>query len=112
MERVADSWRANVARGGRPRAVTLTDLERDMALAAAAAVGADIAGVDLLVGADGEIVVPEVNGIPGWQALQSVCGRPDRRSSAPARRVTAVRVSVLWSSARMQCLPRFAASQA
>jgi RimK family alpha-L-glutamate ligase len=74
MERVADSWRANVARGGRPRAVTLTDLERDTALAAAAAVDADIAGVDLLVGAGGEIVVPEVNGIPGWQALQSVCG--------------------------------------
>jgi RimK family alpha-L-glutamate ligase len=73
MERVSDSWRANVARGGRPRAITLTDLERDTALAAAAAVGADIAGVDLLVGADGEAVVPEVNGIPGWQALQSVC---------------------------------------
>jgi RimK family alpha-L-glutamate ligase len=75
MERVSDSWRANVARGGRPRAVTLTDLQRSTALAAATAVGADIAGVDLLVGADGEIVVPEVNGIPGWQALQSVCER-------------------------------------
>jgi RimK family alpha-L-glutamate ligase len=74
MERVSDSWRANVARGGRPRAVTLTNDERAAALAAAAAVGAELAGVDLLVGADGEIVVPEVNGIPGWQALQSVCG--------------------------------------
>ncbi len=74
MERVSESWRANVARGAKPRAVTLTDLERDTALAAAAAVGADIAGVDLLVGAGGEIMVPEVNGIPGWQALQSVCG--------------------------------------
>jgi RimK family alpha-L-glutamate ligase len=73
MERVADSWRANVARGGRPRAVGLTAAQRDTALAAAAAVGADVAGVDLLVGADGELVVPEVNGIPGWQALQSVC---------------------------------------
>jgi RimK family alpha-L-glutamate ligase len=75
MERVSDSWRANVARGGEPRSVTLTDDERETALAAAAAVGADVAGVDLLVGADGEIVVPEVNGIPGWQALQSVCER-------------------------------------
>jgi RimK family alpha-L-glutamate ligase len=74
MERVADSWRANVARGGRPRAVTLTDSERGTAVAAAAALGAEIAGVDLLIGGDGEIVVPEVNGIPGWQALQSVCG--------------------------------------
>jgi RimK family alpha-L-glutamate ligase len=74
MERVSESWRANVARGGRPRAVTLSDAERSTALAAAAAVETDIAGVDLLVTADGEIVVPEVNGIPGWQALQSVCG--------------------------------------
>jgi RimK family alpha-L-glutamate ligase len=75
MERVTDSWRANVARGGRPHAVSLTAAQRDTALAAAAAVEADVAGVDLLVGLDGEIVVPEVNGIPGWQALQSVCER-------------------------------------
>ena len=73
MERVADSWRANVARGGRPHAVSLTGAERETALAAAAAIGADVAGVDLLVGGDGSVVVPEVNGIPGWQALQSVC---------------------------------------
>jgi RimK family alpha-L-glutamate ligase len=73
MERVSDSWRANVARGARPRAVTLSASERDVALAAAAALQADIAGVDLLVAPDGEIVVLEVNGIPGWQALQSVC---------------------------------------
>ena len=62
--------------------------ERDSALAAAAAVEADVAGVDLLVGADGEIVVPEVNGIPGWQALQSVCDQDltARSWSARARR--------------------------
>jgi RimK family alpha-L-glutamate ligase len=73
MERVSDSWRANVARGARPRAAALTESESGLALAAAAALGADIAGVDLLVAPDGEIVVLEVNGIPGWQALQSVC---------------------------------------
>jgi len=73
MERVAGSWRANIARGARPRAVTLSDDERGLALAAAAALGADIAGVDLLAAPDGEIFVLEVNGIPGWQALQSVC---------------------------------------
>jgi RimK family alpha-L-glutamate ligase len=76
MERATDSWRANVARGARPRAVTLGDTEQDLALAAAAAVGADVAGVDLLTGPGGEAVVVEVNGIPGWQALQSVCA-PD-----------------------------------
>jgi RimK family alpha-L-glutamate ligase len=73
MERVSDSWRANIARGARPRPVTLTAPERELALAAAAAMEADVAGVDLLVAADGEIVVVEVNGIPGWQALQSIC---------------------------------------
>jgi RimK family alpha-L-glutamate ligase len=73
MERVADSWRANVARGARPRAVTLSEDELVLALAAATAVEADVAGVDLLTAPDGETFVLEVNGIPGWQALQSVC---------------------------------------
>jgi RimK family alpha-L-glutamate ligase len=75
MERATDSWRANIARGARPRAVTLGDDERRLALAAAAALEADVAGVDLLITSDGEAVVLEVNGIPGWQALQSVCER-------------------------------------
>jgi RimK family alpha-L-glutamate ligase len=75
MERVTDSWRANVARGAHPRAVTLGEDERGLAVAAAAALEADVAGVDLLAGPDGEVVVLEVNGIPGWQALQSVCER-------------------------------------
>ena len=73
MERMTDSWRANIARGARPRAVTLGEEERELALAAAAAVHADVAGVDLLAAPGGELHVIEVNGIPGWQALQSVC---------------------------------------
>jgi len=73
MERVAPGWRANVARGGRPVAATLGAEEERLALRAARAVEADVAGVDLLVGRDGAIHVLEVNGIPGWQGLQSVC---------------------------------------
>jgi RimK family alpha-L-glutamate ligase len=73
MERATDSWRANVARGARPLAVTLSEEEQGLALAAAAAVEADLAGVDLLTVPDGATFVLEVNGIPGWQALQSVC---------------------------------------
>jgi RimK family alpha-L-glutamate ligase len=75
MERVTDSWRASISRGARPRAVTLGEDERRLALAAAAALEADVAGVDLLAAPDGEVAVLEVNGIPGWQALQSVCDR-------------------------------------
>src|SRR5436305_13974413 len=66
MERVTDSWRANIARGARPRPAVLSEDERGVALAAAAAVEADVAGVDLLIGPDGEAFVLEVNGIPGW----------------------------------------------
>jgi RimK family alpha-L-glutamate ligase len=73
MERQSDSWRANISRGARPRPVRLAEAERTLAIAAAAALQIDVAGVDLLVGPDGEAVVLEVNGIPGWQALQSVC---------------------------------------
>ncbi len=73
MERVSDSWRANIARGARARAVALGEDERRLALAATAALEADVAGVDLLAVPGGEVVVLEVNGIPGWQALQSVC---------------------------------------
>jgi RimK family alpha-L-glutamate ligase len=73
MERMTDSWRANIARGAHARAVSLTEAERDLALAAAAALEVDVAGVDLLMSPDAGMVVLEVNGIPGWQALQSVC---------------------------------------
>lgn len=73
MERVTDSWRANIARGARPRAVSLGETERSLALAAAGALETDVAGVDLIVAPDGTAAVLEVNGIPGWQALQSVC---------------------------------------
>ena len=73
LDRGSHSGRGNVARGARPRAVVLGAAERDLALAAAAALEVDVAGVDLLVVPDGDIVVLEVNGIPGWQALQSIC---------------------------------------
>ena len=53
--------------------MTLSDDEHVLALCASAAVEADVAGVDLLIAPDGETFVLEVNGIPGWQALQSVC---------------------------------------
>ena len=89
MERVTDSWRANVARGGHPRAVELSETEASLALAAAATLEADVAGVDLLVAPDGEIHVVEVNGIPGWQALQSVCGEDLSSGSSGAARFSA-----------------------
>jgi len=70
IERSAPGWKTNLARGGRARAVTLEPERTELALAAARAVGADYAGVDLLPARDGTVYVVEVNGIPGWRGLQ------------------------------------------
>ena len=70
----AGEWRTNVARGGAARAVELPAAWQQLAVRAAAAVGADYAGVDLLESRDGELFVIEVNGIPGWRGLQQATG--------------------------------------
>jgi ribosomal protein S6--L-glutamate ligase len=70
----ADSWRTNVAQGGRARAVRLAPAEEQLAVKAAAAVGAPLAGVDLLPGPAGEWYVLEVNAVPGWRALAPTAG--------------------------------------
>ena len=67
-------WRTNVSRGGSARAFTLPPEWEELALSAAAAVGADYAGVDLLPSREGPVFVLEVNGIPGWQGLQHATG--------------------------------------
>ena len=67
-------WRTNVSRGGQARRIELCDHDRQLAIRAAAAVGADYAGVDMLHSRDGGACVIEVNGIPGWQGLQQATG--------------------------------------
>jgi ribosomal protein S6--L-glutamate ligase len=68
-------WRTNVARGATGEAAELSLNEAELALRAAKAVGAPIAGVDLLHGRDGRTYVLEVNAVPGWRALAKVTGR-------------------------------------
>jgi glutathione synthase/RimK-type ligase-like ATP-grasp enzyme len=63
-----------VARGGVARQIDVPADWRDYALRAARAVGADYAGVDLIQSRAGSVFVLEVNGIPGWQGLQSATG--------------------------------------
>jgi RimK family alpha-L-glutamate ligase len=70
IERSAPGWKTNLARGGHARSLTLSPERTELALAAARAVGADYAGVDLLPARDGTLYVVEVNGIPGWRGLQ------------------------------------------
>ena len=67
-------WRTNVAQGGRAQAVSLTAEEERLALAAAEAVGTDVAGVDLLPRPEGGYYVLEVNAVPGWRALAPATG--------------------------------------
>ena len=69
-----NDWRTNVAQGGVANAVTLGETETRLALEAARAVGAPMAGVDLLPGPHGEWYVIEVNAVPGWRALGVACG--------------------------------------
>ena len=74
IERRSEGWRTNLARGGTARAVQLSEAWSALAVRAAAAVGAEYAGVDLLPARDGTVYVLEVNGIPGWKGLEQATG--------------------------------------
>jgi len=71
MMRRASTWITNVKQGGEPVAVGRDGALDALALAAARAVGADIAGVDVIVGREGPRVL-EVNSMPAWRGLQKV----------------------------------------
>jgi RimK family alpha-L-glutamate ligase len=74
IQRRAEGWRTNIARGGQALVARLPDAWATLAIRAAAAVEAEYAGVDLLQARDGTTYVLEVNGIPGWQGLQEATG--------------------------------------
>jgi tetrahydromethanopterin:alpha-L-glutamate ligase len=68
-------WRTNVSLGGRAEPCRLDPESERLALAAARAIGAEMAGVDLIPDLDrGRLVVLEVNAVPGWRALARVTG--------------------------------------
>jgi RimK family alpha-L-glutamate ligase len=72
MLRHGRSWITNVRRGARCEAVPLTERLAGPSLAAAAAVEADYAGIDLIEDQSGALFVLEVNSMPAWKGLQSV----------------------------------------
>lgn len=73
MQRRGQDWINNVALGAACEAVPAEGTLAQMAESACAEVGADYAGVDIMRGRDGVTQVVEVNGIPAWRGLQSVC---------------------------------------
>jgi RimK family alpha-L-glutamate ligase len=96
-------WRTNVSLGGSARPFDLPPAWEDLALRAAATIGADYAGVDLLPSRDGTVFVLEVNGIPGWQGLKQATGL-DVAASIVQHLVTRVRAGDP-ASARAAGLP-------
>ncbi len=68
-------WRTNISLGGHAEAFRLDSSEEQFAIRAARAVGAVVAGVDVIHDLDrNRPVVLEVNAVPGWRAISRVTG--------------------------------------
>ena len=73
MERIADHWVTNRARGGECLPAVLTPELRQIAEAASRGTGILYGGVDIIRDQQGDYLVLEVNSVPAWRGLQSVC---------------------------------------
>jgi RimK family alpha-L-glutamate ligase len=72
MIRHGASWITNIKQGARAESVIPSQALSALALRAAACVGADYAGVDIIQDRSGTPLVLEVNSMPAWQGLQRV----------------------------------------
>jgi tetrahydromethanopterin:alpha-L-glutamate ligase len=72
MIRHGSSWITNIKQGARAKAAIASQELIDLASRAAACVGADYAGVDIIQAPDGRFLVLEVNSMPAWNGLQLV----------------------------------------
>jgi tetrahydromethanopterin:alpha-L-glutamate ligase len=97
MQRHSSHWVTNIKRGGRPVAVAVNDEMNALAVRAAAAVGADFAGVDIVYTADRRACVLEVNSMPAWSGLQ---------------KVTAIDIAAVFADAVVAALPERAPRRA
>lgn len=70
MLRTGDNWKTNIAKGAKAQPFSLDARLEEYCLKAAAALGADYVGVDILPAENGRYYVVEVNSIPGWLGLQ------------------------------------------
>ncbi|MDH3730209.1 MAG: 30S ribosomal protein S6--L-glutamate ligase [Acidimicrobiia bacterium] len=66
-------FRSNLHRGGSAEAIELSEAERTVAITAAAAIGLNVAGVDILQSERGPLVL-EVNASPGLEGIENATG--------------------------------------
>ena len=65
------SWKTNISLGASPTSLKLSSEVEELSVEAARIIGCEVAGVDVIEGSDGPLIV-EVNSQPGWRGLQSV----------------------------------------
>ena len=71
MRRISQNWKTNYSQGAKPAPIELNPQHKELAAKAAKVVGCKIAGVDILEGPNGPVIV-DVNSQPGWKGLQMV----------------------------------------
>lgn len=72
-ETAEDEFRSNIHRGAKARRHEMTAEQERMAIMAAEALGLESAGVDLLPGTDGPVLL-EVNASPGLEGIETLLG--------------------------------------
>ncbi|MHA1579701.1 MAG: RimK family alpha-L-glutamate ligase [Candidatus Freyarchaeota archaeon] len=75
MYRVANSWKTNIFQGAKPVACKLEPELEEMSIKAAKVLGCEYAGVDILEGPNGPVII-EVNSSPTWKGLYQATGVP------------------------------------
>ncbi len=73
MKRCGKSWLNNVARGATCEKIELNSDLAQLAIDATNALAMDYAGVDVIKDLAGNYSIIEVNSIPAWKGLESVC---------------------------------------
>lgn len=74
MRRCGVSWLNNVARGARCELFTPDNAMQALAVRSIHTLGLSYGGIDIICDEQGDYSIIEVNSIPAWKGLQSVCG--------------------------------------
>ncbi len=90
-------FRSNLHRGGSASKIKLTPEERSTAVRSAKAMGLRVAGVDILRGNHGPVVM-EVNSSPGLQGIEVATGSTSRQGSSSSSRSVPRRLALATAS--------------